>query len=194
MKSNEIILEGKRVKLIPVDKKHVEGLFKAVDSEEVWRLLPTRMKSLEDIKNIVSEAIQLKENGTQLPFIVYDKDLDEIVGMTRLLNISKENRNLEIGWTWYASKVWRTRVNTECKYLLLTYCFETLNTVRVQFKVDTRNIRSNNAVKRIGAIKEGVMRKERILHDGYIRDAAVYSIVDEEWPEIKNHLEERLID
>ncbi len=109
-----------------------------------------------------------------------------------MINISVPNRSLEIGWTWYHPSVWRTRINTECKYLLLKYCFEQLQTVRVQFCADKRNTRSNQAIQRLGAIKEGELRRNRILNDGYIRDTCVYSIVDAEWPQIKLKLENYL--
>ncbi|WP_409345451.1 GNAT family N-acetyltransferase [Paenibacillus sp. MBLB4367] len=182
-----VTLEGERVSLIPLEACHAEALFEAV-STDVWTFLPSRMDKPEDMMNHVLEALQDKEQGTELPFVVLDKETGRIVGMTRLLNLSAENRSLEIGWTWYSTKVWRTRVNTECKFLLLSYCFEILHTIRVQFRVDSRNIRSNQAVQRIGATKEGVLRKDRILYDGYIRDTVTYSIVDDEWPGVKSRM------
>lgn len=123
------------------------------------------------------------------PFAVYDKQLQRYVGSTRYLNITLEHRNVEIGWTWYTPEVWRTRVNSECKYLLLKYGFEELNLLRVQFKTDSRNERSHYAILRIGATQEGVLRRERILHDGYIRNTNVYSIIDSEWPAVKGNFE-----
>ncbi|MDF2716984.1 MAG: N-acetyltransferase [Paenibacillus sp.] len=193
MTNNTVTLEGKRVILLPLQISHTEELFQAVDSAKVWTYLPSRMENFEHMSDHVVEALQDKEQGAELPFAVFDKQSGRIVGMTRLLNMSDENRSLEIGWTWYSSKVWRTRVNTECKVLLLTYCFEVLNTIRVQFRVDSRNTRSNEAVSRIGATKEGVLRKDRILYDGYIRDTVVYSILDDEWPAVKSRLNDFLI-
>jgi RimJ/RimL family protein N-acetyltransferase len=108
------------------------------------------------------------------------------------LNISLTNKNLEIGWTWYSPEVWRTRVNTECKYLLLRYCFEALQLVRVQLKADIRNSRSNAAILRIGAVREGELRQDRILHDGFRRNAYIYSVLDTEWLEVRRRLEEFL--
>lgn len=192
MTTDTVTLEGQRVILLPLQLSHSEQLFQAVDSAEVWTYLPSRMDNFEHMTDHVEEALRDKEQGTELPFAVFDKQTGRIVGMTRLLNISEENRSLEIGWTWYSSKVWRTRVNTECKYLLLTHCFEVLRTIRVQFRVDSRNRRSNEAVLRIGATKEGVLRKDRILYDGYIRDTVVYSIVDQEWPSVKSRLNDFL--
>lgn len=109
----------------------------------------------------------------------------QIVGSTSYLNISLQNRSLEIGGTWLDPKVWRSSVNTECKYLLLKYGFEELNLIRVQFRTDTRNERSNRAIRRIGAQFEGTLRQEMIMHDGYIRDTHVYSILDKEWESVK---------
>jgi len=114
------------------------------------------------------------------------------VGSTRFLNISIQNRNLEIGSTWLSPTVWRTRINTECKYLLLKHCFETLGTIRVQLKTDSRNVRSQRSIERLGAVKEGVLRNHMIMPDGYLRDSVVYSIIDKEWVQVKNKLESML--
>ena len=187
--TDAITLEGERVTLVPLTIHHVEVLWEAIDSKEVWTFLPCRMESLEDLTDHIQAALSAREQGTEIPFSVFDKETKKIVGMTRLLNISVENRSLEIGWTWYSSAVWRTHVNTECKYLLLSYCFEGLNMSRVQFKVDSRNTRSNQAVLRIGGTKEGILRRDRILYNGFIRDSVVYSILDDEWMEVKNRLD-----
>lgn len=189
MQIKERNLEGERIKLFPLDISYVPELFEAIDSPEIWTYLPSKMDSLEDMTKHVQEALKAKESGLEIPFVVFDKKTNQIVGITRLLNISLENRSLEIGWTWYSSKVWRTRVNTECKYLLLNYCFDTLNLTRVQFKVDSRNTRSNQAVLRIGTTKEGVLRMDRVLYDGFVRDTVYYSILQKEWTSIKNKLE-----
>lgn len=124
--------------------------------------------------------------------MIYDKQLDQIVGSTSFLSISIPNRNLEIGYTWFTPTVWRTRVNTECKYLLLKHCFETLKTIRVQLKTDRRNVRSQRAIERIGAIKEGTLRNQMIMPDGYLRDSVLYSIIDQEWASVKRKLERML--
>jgi RimJ/RimL family protein N-acetyltransferase len=114
------------------------------------------------------------------------------VGSTRYLDIRRENRGLEIGWTWLAAAVQRTAVNTECKYLLLRHAFETLGAIRVQLRTDLRNLRSQRAIERIGATREGVFRQERIMWDGYLRDSVFYSVIDCEWPAVKARLEARL--
>lgn len=189
----ELELIGNRVKLVPLRSSHVEDLFHAGREEIIWTYLPLKVSSLEDMKKLVEEALEQKVRGQQFPFVVIDLSTNEIVGSTRYLNILLSHRNLEIGWTWYSPQVWRTHVNTECKYLLLKHCFEELNLVRVQLKADVRNERSNKAILRIGAKHEGVLRKDRILHDGYIRDSNLYSIIAEEWPEVKARFEQQLL-
>ena len=179
------IIEGERIRLIQLEYSHVEDLFDAGNHSDIWSYLPNRVEVIGDMFEIFDYALKSKEMGLEFPFVVYDKQLDIIVGSTRLLNISVANRNFEIGWTWYSPKVWRTRVNTECKYLLLRYGFEHFKAVRIQFKADVRNDRSNKAIERIGATKEGVLRQDRILHDGFIRNANIYSIISSEWPDIK---------
>jgi RimJ/RimL family protein N-acetyltransferase len=192
MKVEEVTLEGDRVKLIPLNISQAEELYKAIDSTEIWTYLPCRMENLDDMTNHVIEALQEKEHGSVMPFVVFDKETNKIVGMTRLQEISVEDKSLEIGYTWYSTAVWRTSVNTQCKYLLLKYCFEVLKTNRIQFRVDSRNKRSNQAVLRIGAKHEGTFRKDRILYNGYVRDTVFYSIIDEDWLEVKNKLNDLL--
>jgi RimJ/RimL family protein N-acetyltransferase len=189
----DVTLTGTRVQLVPLELGHLEGLFAAGNDREIWKYLPSKMESLEDMKGIVLEALRLKANGMQVPFTVIDLQTKEIIGTTRFLNMALSSRNLEIGSTWYSLKVWRTSVNTECKYLLLKYCFEQLGLVRVQFRADVRNERSNRAIKRIGAKHEGILRKDRILHDGHIRDTNSYSIIEEEWLEVKDRFERQLL-
>jgi RimJ/RimL family protein N-acetyltransferase len=178
--------------LIPLQTEHAEELFEQAKYPEIWTYLPLKVDRLEDMKQIVAKALAAKERGLEYPFAVYDKELRRLVGSTRFLNINLDHKNLEIGWTWYTPAVWRTRVNTECKYLLLNYCFEHLGLIRVQLKADTRNERSNRAIERIGATREGMLRKDRILHDGYVRNAYIYSIIRDEWEDVKRRLESYL--
>jgi len=182
-------LEGERVRLLPLELSHTEELFAAANYPEIWTYLPVKVEKLEDMDAIVKQALKAKETGLEFPFAVYDKELKTLVGSTRLLGITIPHRNFEIGWTWYTPKVWRTRVNTECKYLLLKWGFEEFQAIRIQLKTDVRNERSNRAIERLGAVKEGVLRRDRILHDGHIRNANIYSIVDSEWPAVKQRLE-----
>ncbi|MDO3410930.1 GNAT family protein [Saccharibacillus sp. CPCC 101409] len=189
LQGTHIHLQGTRVELIPLEEKHIEELFVSSAYPEIWTYLPKKVQRLEEMRQIVHDALSMKAKGLEYPFAVYDKELRRIVGSTRFLNLSLENKNLEIGWTWYIPEVWRTRVNTESKYLLLKYGFEELELVRVQLKADIRNERSNNAIERIGAVREGTLRQDRILHDGYTRSSHLYSILDSEWPGVKKKLE-----
>jgi N-acetyltransferase len=186
------LLEGQTVKLVPMSLEHVEDLYRCGQEEIIWTYLPKRVTTVADMREVVEAALKMKEAGLDYPFVVYDKERNEVIGSTRYLTISYPNRNLEIGWTWYAPSVWRTRVNTECKYLLLKFAFEEFKALRVQLKADTRNARSNQAIERIGAKREGEIRQDRILSDGYVRNAFMYSIIDSEWQQVKERLERYL--
>lgn len=189
MNVKPIVLEGQRVKLIPMEESHIEGLYIAGSDARIWELQGKPIDHPDEMCKFVQSALREQERGTELPFTVLDKDTETIVGSTRFMDIMPNHRILEIGWTWYNPGVWRTRVNTECKYLLLHHAFETLSTVRVQLKTDKRNTRSQAAIERIGGTYEGTLRNHRILHDGYIRDTVFFSIIESEWPDVKKRLE-----
>lgn len=188
LNAREIVLEGTRVRLEPAGFEHLEGLFHASNHSEIWTYSPTGINKIEDLEAVMKEWMRLKEAGLRYPFVIVDKDAGEIAGSTSYMDISPKHRKLEIGATWLHPKVWRTRVNTECKYLLLQYAFEELKLMRVYFRTDVRNERSNRAIQRLGAKFEGTLRKDMILHDGRYRDTNVYSILDEEWGEVKEKL------
>ncbi len=185
-------LEGTRVSLLPLHESHIPGLIEAAKDPAIWSFM-TPLLDPAEVHKFVYQALNEQEAGQGIPFSVYDKATDTIVGSTRLFDISISHRNMEIGHTWYNSSVWRTRVNTECKYLLLRYCFESLSLLRVQLKTDLRNERSQAAIARLGAQKEGILRQHRVLHDGYVRDTVMFSILDKEWPQVKQRLEGFLI-
>ncbi|MBI4841836.1 MAG: GNAT family N-acetyltransferase, partial [candidate division NC10 bacterium] len=130
--------------------------------------------------------------GTQIPFAIVERASGKAIGSTRYLDIRRGDRGLEIGWTWIGLPFQRTAVNTECKYLLLVHAFEDQRAVRVQLKTDLRNEASQRAIERLGAVREGVLRKHMVLWDGFIRDTVYYSIIDSEWPEVKRRLQRRL--
>ncbi|MCY7854554.1 GNAT family protein [Bacillus spizizenii] len=186
-------LTGKQIRVVPIDKSHIQGLYEAANDENIWTHLPKTIITLHDMEAFVKEALQTKESGAEFPFVIIQRETDKIVGTTRFLYMSSASRSLEIGWTWFHPSVWGTSVNTECKYLLLQYCFEQLNTIRVQFKTDERNIRSQKAIERLGAVKEGILRNQMIRKDGTFRNSVLYSIIDSDWrPSVKQHLEQRL--
>jgi RimJ/RimL family protein N-acetyltransferase len=189
LKNTSIELIGTRVKLAPLEEAHTKGLFKAGQAPDIWSYMPMKIETLEEMVHLVQGALLAKEKGTEFPFVIIDQETDQIVGSTRFLDISPSHRHLEIGWTWLAPVVWRTKINTEAKYLLLRYCFEVLSTIRVQLKTDGRNLRSQSAIERIGAKREGTLRRQRVMYDGYVRDTVYFSIIEEEWPEVKQRLE-----
>ncbi|MEC1430346.1 GNAT family N-acetyltransferase [Bacillus subtilis] len=185
-------LTGELIRVVPIDKSHIQGLYEAANDENIWTHLPKTITTLRGMEAFVEEALQTKETGTEFPFVIIHRKAGKMVGTTRFLYMSSASRSLEIGWTWFHPSVWGTSVNTECKYLLLQYCFEQLKTIRVQFKTDERNIRSQKAIERLGAVKEGILRNQMIRKDGTFRNSVFYSIIDSEWPSVKQHLERRL--
>jgi RimJ/RimL family protein N-acetyltransferase len=150
------------------------------------------MKTEADFRRFVKDLLAREQKGTDLPFAVIHLASGRVAGSTRYLNIIPNDRGLEVGGTWYGLDFQRTAVNTECKYLLLTHAFEVLKCIRVQIKTDALNLRSQAAIERIGAVKEGVLRNHMILPDGRIRHSVFYSILDSEWDGVKKRLEEML--
>ena len=185
-----ITLTGRLVRLEPLAERHVPDLTAAGQDETIWRLLPYGLVRTEDqMAALVRDQLARQARGQDLPFAVIHQPTGRAVGNTRYLAIEAAHHGLEIGGTWYASAHQRTGVNTECKYLLLRHAFEALGCLRVQLKTDLRNERSQKAIERIGAVREGVLRKNLILPDGYVRSTVMYSIVAEEWPGVKARLE-----
>lgn len=184
----DVILLGDTISLIPLEMVHNEELFEALKDPDVWRYTWREVDSIEDINEIISAAIHNKKAGTQIPFIIKSNATGKVVGSTRIGDIDIVNRNVEIGWTWITPEFWKTKVNTESKFLLLQYCFEVLKVYRVQFSVSGLNIRSQKAIERLGAIKEGTFRKHRVKKDGTIHDNVYYSILDTEWNKVKEQL------
>ncbi|MDA2110275.1 GNAT family protein [Bacillus cereus] len=187
----EIVNDRAMLRLMQVND--IESLFNIVEgNKEVWTYLIAKMDSFQDMEEYVQVAIKGFEGETDLPFVVVDQKTNEIVGSTRLYSISNDNKTVELGQTWYHPSVHRTSINTECKYMLLQYAFEELHMLRVQIKTDLRNEKAQRAIERLGAVKEGVLRNERQLPNGYVRDAIVYSIIASEWPVIKEQLLQKL--
>ncbi len=193
MEVKPVTLTGKFVRLEPLGASHVEGLAKIGVGQPFWNfMLYGDMNSVDDMRRWVQDIMARGGRGTDLPFAVIHLESGRVAGATRYLNIAPHDRGLEVGGTWYGPEFQRTAVNTECKYLLLGHAFETLKCIRVQIKTDSRNERSQKAIERLGAKKEGVLRNHMILPDGYIRHSVFYSILDSEWPEVKKNLEKML--
>lgn len=180
-------LEGKRVKLVPLESEHTESLFRCSRDPAIWAHYPLKINTIEEMAGFVGKALLGRERNEQFPFAVFDKEREEFVGSTRFLRISEENNNLNIGSTWYSPAVWRTRINTEAKYLMLKHAFEFLQVNRVEIVTSTDNVRSQNAIERLGAVREGLLRKKY-----YDLDYYVYSIIDREWNDVKIRLEASL--
>lgn len=193
MEVKPVVLQGKYVRLEPMSKTHIPGLAEIGVGQNFWDfMLYGNMNSVDDMRNWVVDILSRAGKGTDLPFAVIHLTSGRVAGATRYLNIMPKDRGLEIGGTWYGAEFQRTPVNTECKYLLLRHAFETLGCIRVQLKTDSRNERSQKAIERIGAVKEGVLRNHMILPDGRYRHSVFYSILDTEWPGVRNRLEEML--
>jgi RimJ/RimL family protein N-acetyltransferase len=190
--SPDLVLRGNGVGLIPLESAHVPGLYQAGKDPELWRFVPFAVGSESDMHRYVSLALADRDRGECFPFTIRSQADGRILGSSRYYALSPQNRNLEIGYTWLDPSVWRTAVNSECKLLLLRHAFEALGCVRVALRTDFRNLRSRNAIARLGAKQEGILRKHMILPDGYIRDTVYFSITDEEWPRVESDLTARL--
>jgi RimJ/RimL family protein N-acetyltransferase len=185
-----VTLVGKHVRLEPMTEAHVPGLAQIGVGQPFWDFMVYgRMETADDMRGWVREILSRAEKGTDLPFVAIHLASGRVAGATRYLNIIPGDRGLEVGGTWYGLEFQRTLVNTECKYLLLRHAFETLGCIRVQLKTDLRNERSQKAIERIGAKKEGVLRNHMILPDGRFRHSVFYSILDTEWSDVKKNLE-----
>jgi RimJ/RimL family protein N-acetyltransferase len=184
-----VTLEGDVVRLEPLRMEHAPALFAAGDEADIWLLVLPRPQGLEGFTKYIRWALDQAVLGQQLPFAVIRKSDGLLVGTTRYAHIDPPNRTIEIGYTWYRSDARRTAVNTESKYLLMTHAFETLKATRVWLQTDKRNERSQNAIARLGAVKEAELRNERIIADGRLRTSVVFSVIAEEWPSTKRRLQ-----
>lgn len=187
-----IALENEIVKLKPLELNDLSGILEAASYPEIWSHMSTAIEKMVDVNNFVENALLMRRNKTEFPFVIVDKKTGEIIGSTRFMDIDDTHQRVEIGTTWLTPAYWRTAINTNCKYLLLQYCFETLHLQRVQIKTDHENSQSQKAIERIGATKEGVLRNHMIRKDGTTRHTVMYSITLEEWPQVKIHLNQLL--
>jgi N-acetyltransferase len=187
-----VTLEGRHVRLEPLSKAHLVGLAAVGLDEELWRWIPTSVRTPEEMASYIETALQELERGVSLPFAILEKATGRAIGSTRYGNIDRTHHRVEIGWTWVARQWQRTAMNTEAKYLLLRCAFETLGCMRVELKTDSLNEKSRAAILRIGAKEEGIFRNHMITASGRIRHSAYYSIIDSEWPAVKARLEAKL--
>jgi N-acetyltransferase len=188
-----VVLTGKYVRLEPLSEAHISGLTVAGGDPSIWRyMLYGEVTSEEKMADWVRDILSRKAAGTDQPFAVIQLASGKVAGATRYLEIRPAHRGLEIGGTWYGKEFQRTPINTETKYLLLRQAFEVLGCIRVQLKTDLRNERSQKAIERIGAVREGVLRNHMVLEGGIVRHSVFYSILDSEWPVVKARLEDLL--
>jgi N-acetyltransferase len=192
MNIEPITLEGTHVRLEPLSLAHHKGLTEVGLDEAIWRWSPTPMRTGEEMRAYIDEALAGQAQGSVLPFATVEKSGGRIIGSTRYANIDRLHRRVEIGWTWIAPQWQRTAVNTEAKYLMLRHAFESLGCIRVELKTDSLNERSRNAILRLGAKEEGTFRNHMITSTGRRRHSVFFSIIDSEWQEVKANLEEKL--
>lgn len=188
-----ITLEGRFVRLEPLSLSHAAGLANAGDVEEIWTYVRTgSVRGEAQMSRHIEKLLADQSAGTDLAFAVVHRELQRPIGMTRYLGISRADRAVEIGGTWYEPAFWRTPVNTECKFLLLSHAFEREGAHRVQIKTDVRNTRSQRAIERLGAVREGVLREHLLLGDGHLRSSVFYSLLESEWPDARRRLQAAL--
>ncbi|MDR2872818.1 MAG: GNAT family N-acetyltransferase [Xanthomonadaceae bacterium] len=184
-----VTLRGRHVQLEPLALEHLDALIAAAIDGELWRLWYTQVPPPQRMRAYIGNFLARKEKGESLPFAVRNLHTGAVIGHTAFYEIVPEYRRLALGYTWYAASAQRTAINTESKRLLLEYAFETLQCVRVEFHTHWLNHRSRQAIERLGAKQEGVLRSHRILPDGTLRDTVMFSIIEPEWPAIGQHLQ-----
>jgi N-acetyltransferase len=187
-----VVLEGAHVRLEPLAKAHLAGLVEVGLDEELWRWIPTPVRTREEMGAYIETALDEQVQGVASPFAIVEKSTGRAIGSTRYGSIERTHRRVEIGWTWVARDWQRTAMNTEAKYLLLKHAFETLGCMRVELKTDSLNERSRAAILRLGAREEGIFRNHMITASGRIRHSVYFSIIDSEWPAVKVRLETKL--
>jgi N-acetyltransferase len=187
-----VILEGRHVRLEPLAPEHAAGLAEVGLDAELWKWIPTPVRTPEEMSGYVQTALDEQLKGSALPFVLIEQATGRSIGSTRYGNIDRDHYRVEIGWTWVARQWQRTPINTEAKYLLLRHAFESLKCIRVELKTDSLNERSRAAILRVGATEEGTFRNHMITASGRIRHTVYFSILDSEWPQVKARLEAKL--
>ncbi len=187
-----VTLKGRHATLEPLAREHEAGLALAAADGELWRLWYTSVAPPDKMGDYIAGALDMRDRHGAMPFVVRDNATRDIVGCTRYFNVDAVHRRLEIGHTWYAQRVQRTALNTECKLMLLGHAFEQLQCIAVEFRTHWFNHASRAAIARLGAKQDGVLRNHQLMPDGARRDTVVFSIIDGEWPAVKQHLKYKL--
>lgn len=186
------VLTCRQVRLEPLSLKHLDGLCAIGLDASLWQWTTNRLRDREEMRDYIETALDEQQRGVSLPFATLLTATGQTVGSTRFANMDLKNRRVEIGWTWIGVPWQRTAVNTEAKYLMLCHAFETLGCQRVEFKTDALNSRSRQAILRLGAKEEGVLRRHMVTYSGRLRDTVYFSILDDEWPSVKARLQAKL--
>tara|TARA_R110002094_G_scaffold220883_1_gene194021 strand:+ start:391 stop:990 length:600 start_codon:yes stop_codon:yes gene_type:complete len=189
---DDVILTGKHVRLEPLSMDHLDDLQNAARDGDLHLLWYTMIPNADGMAAEITRRLGLREIGSMQPFVIIDQSRGHAVGMTTFMNIDAGNKRVEIGSTWYAKSVQRSPLNTECKLLMMTHAFEVLSCIAVEFRTHFVNTQSRRAIERLGAKFDGVLRNHMVMANGSLRDTAVYSVINSEWPTIKTHLQFQL--
>ncbi|NUF63767.1 GNAT family protein [Acinetobacter bereziniae] len=187
-----VALQTPHVQLLPLQVEHEKALIEVCKDGKLWQLEYTSVPHYTQIQTYIAKALEQKSQGLRVPFVVLDQHTLRIVGTTSFRDFVWDVRRVEIGYTWYAQSAQRSHINTSCKFLLLQYAFETLHANSVALRTDIRNVKSQKAIERLGAQRDGILRQDALRKDGSVRDTVMYSILKEEWLEIKQHLTQLL--
>jgi len=190
-----VTLEREAVRLVPLSREHIPLLWEAAknDLADIFRWMPYRVQNYADVEQMVLKALDEQNRGLSLPFATVERTSGTVVGSTRFMNIDAPNRRVEIGSTWIAPAWQRTAINTEAKYLMLSHAFDQWGCIRVELKADALNMKSRNAILRIGAKEEGTLRHHMITHSGRLRDTVYFSILKFEWPHVRCRMAEKIL-
>lgn len=189
----DVELESENITLTPLTMAHADALVNAAMDGELWKLWFTSVPNAETISDYIATALEQKDKGLSLPFVVIDKASGEVIGSTRFCNADPINQRLEIGYTWYSKTYQKTSCNTECKLLMLNHAFETLDAIAVEFRTSWHNQASRTAIARLGAKQDGVLRNHQKMPNGGYRDTVVFSIINSEWLSVKENLTFKLL-
>jgi RimJ/RimL family protein N-acetyltransferase len=187
-----VILEGSHVRLEPLSESHHDALCAVGLDPELWRWIPIQVLDRDQMMTFIRRELAEQAQGTSIPFATVDRSTKNVIGATRFMNIDAANKRIEIGSTWIAKPWQRTAINTEAKYLMMRYAFETLGCNRVELKTDSLNTESRNAILRIGAKQEGILRQHMTTWSGRLRDTVYFSVIAPEWPDVKLALEAKI--
>jgi RimJ/RimL family protein N-acetyltransferase len=187
-----VTLHGRHADLEPLASEHADALRVAAADGELWKLWYTSVPKPDTVQAYIDKALQMRDDLGAMAFVIRDLRDGKLVGSTRYCNVDATNQRLEIGYTWHAARAQRTGINTECKLMLLTHAFETLKCIAVEFRTNFMNHQSREAIARLGAKQDGILRSHQILEGGIVRDTVVFSIIESEWPAVKRHLQFKL--